>query len=181
VKCREVQYKLAEKHSRSWGKEIRRHLEDCPECRDFYRGIKEIDSLSRELRGQYRAPDDMLGRVLDQYNASSSGGWFTLRSVVVSFFMAAAVLGVFLAWDQLGNSGELTNAVLKESSPVVTPETDPFPAEIPLAADADNDSYVEVVIDSVGDEELILRLPPVIEIHRTEIPDEKNHYQTVSY
>ena len=179
MNCREVQYKLAEKHSRSREKEIREHLECCPECRDFHRSIEEINSLSRELRGQYRAPDDMLGRVLAEYKAASSGGWFSMRSVVVSFFLAAALLGVFLAWDQLGNSGELTNAVLEETRPVEIPETTGLAVDSPLGVG--NNSYVEVVIDSAGDEELLLMLPPVIEIHRTEIPDEETHYQTVSY
>ena len=45
----------------------------------------------------------------------------------------------------------------------------------------DEDSYVEVVIDSGDEDDLILRLPPVIEIHRSEIPDEDTHYHNVSY
>ena len=179
MKCSEIQYKLAEKHSRIRDERIRKHLEDCPECREFYRSIKEIDDLSRELRCQYRAPEDLLGRVLAEYQEKSSGGWFSFRSVVVSFFLVAYMLGAFVTWDQMGNGGEITRALLNNDRAAETPRTVPAPGPAPLAVE--ENSYVEVVIDSAHDEELILRLPPVIEIHRTEIPDDETHYQTVSY
>jgi hypothetical protein len=176
MKCSEVQHKLAENPAQRYAEEIRGHLEICSECREFYSSLEELDSLSRELRAQYRAPDDFQERVFEDYRTRISGGWFSFRSVLASIFLVALLAGAVAAWDHLENDGQLTAGILDNSV-----QADSIPYSPPVTEMPDENSYVEVVIESGDEEDLILRLPPVIEIHRNEIPDEETHYHTVSY
>ena len=179
MKCTEIQHMLTESLSRGREKEITEHLEACAECREFYRSIRELDALSGELRSQVRAPEGFHDRVISTHEGRSSGGWFSFRSVMASFSLAACLTGALLTWDQLRNDGAWTSGIF----PVEEGFNDSMEAKgVPdYALDRDENSYMEVTIDSEDEEALILRLPPVIEIHRTEIPDETTHYHTVSY
>ena len=76
MKCSEIQNELAEDYSRRSREEIREHLRDCPECREFCRNIEELDNLSRELRAQHRAPEDFQDRVFKDYKERISEGGF---------------------------------------------------------------------------------------------------------
>lgn len=176
MKCSEVQNKLAENQSHRYGEEIRDHLKNCPDCREFCSSIEELDSLSRVLRAQYRAPEDFQTRVLEDYKARSAGEWFSFRSVLASICLVAFLAGVVTAWDHLANGGQLRAGIMENN---VQADSIPYSPSIPKILD--EDSYVEVVIDSGDEDDLILRLPPVIEIHRSEIPDEDTHYHNVSY
>ena len=80
------------------------------------------------------------------------------------------------AWDHMENDGKITASVLGRSV-----QADSLPVSPSVPETLDEESFVEVVIDSGDEEDLILRLPPVIEIHRAEIPDEDTHYHSVSY
>lgn len=176
MKCSEAQYKLAENHILRHEEEIREHLDHCSECSEFCRNIEELDALSRELRAQHRAPEDFQARLFEGYKERSFRGWFSPRSVLASLCLVAFLAGLLAVWDQLGNGGEITARILDSG---VQAEAIPINTAVPEALD--DNSFVEVVIDSGDEEDLILRLPPVIEIHRTEIPDEETHYHTVSY
>ena len=176
MNCSEVQHKLAENQAHRYGEEIREHLKNCPECREFCSSIEELDSLSRVLGAQHRAPRDFQARVFEDYKARSSGGWFSFRSVLASICLVAFLAGAVAAWDHLGNGGNLRAGILDRNV-----QADPRPSIPSMPEVLDEDSYVEVVIDSGDEDDLILRLPPVIEIHRSEIPDEDTHYHNVSY
>ena len=176
MKCSEVQNKLAENLSSRYEAEIGEHLENCPECREFCNSIGELDALSRALRAQHRAPDDFHTRLFEDYKEISSRGWFTPRSFLASFCLVVFLAGLLAAWDQLENDGEITASLLDSG---VEAESIPITTAVPEVPD--ENSFVEVVIDSGDEQALILRLPPVIEIHSTEIPDEETHYHTVSY
>ncbi len=176
MKCSEIQNRLAEDYSDRLSEEISEHLRDCTECREFSRNIGELDALARELRAQHRAPEDFQSRVFNDYKERISGGWFSLRSVLASICLVAFLTASLAAWDHLENDGKITAGVLGRSLHADNLPLSPSAPEI-----LDEDSFVEVVIDSGDEEDLILRLPPVIEIHRTEIPDEDTHYHSVSY
>lgn len=176
MKCSEVQYKLAENHVLRHEEEIREHLDHCSECGEFCSNIGELDALSRELRTQHRAPEDFQARLFEDYKERGSSGWFSPRSVLASLCLVVFLAGLLAAWDQLENNGEITAGILDRGM-----QTEAIPVSAAVPEVPDENSFIEVVIDAGDEEDLILRLPPVIEIHRTEIPDEDTHYHTVSY
>ena len=121
MNCSEVQHKLAENQAHRYGEEIREHLKNCPECREFCSSIEELDSLSRVLGAQYRAPRDFQARVFEDYKARSSGGWFSFRSVLASICLVAFLAGAVAAWDHLGNGGNLRAGNPGQKRPRLTP------------------------------------------------------------
>jgi len=179
MKCAEVQHKLTEDPSLGRAEEVSEHLASCSDCRDFYRNMSELDSLTRELRCQLRAPKDFHLKVLGDFQEQNDSGWFTARSIMVSFSLVALLAAMFITWDNLGNNGSLTAGMFAPSS-LEAATGIPSPGGVDIAA-GDAGAFVEVTVDSGDEGELILRLPPVIEIHRTETTDENTHYHAVSY
>lgn len=179
MKCAEVQYRLTEDPSLRGVEDISEHLVSCPDCREFYRNMVELNSLTRELKCQSRAPKDFHLKVLGDFREQSDAGWFSARSILLSCSLVALLAGAVLAWDNIGNEGSLTAALMNPDDPEAAARTS-LTGE-PGVVPRDEDSFVEIRLESGDNEELILRLPPVIEIHRTETSDENTHYHAVSY
>jgi len=179
MKCAEVQHKLTEEPSLGRSEEVSEHLACCSVCREFYRNMAELDALTRELRCQSRAPKDFHLKVLGDFQEQNDSGWFTARSIMVSFSLVAILAAIFITWDNLGNNGSLT-AGMFESSRIEAATGTSSQIDMDIAA-GDAGAFVEVTVDSGDEGKLILRLPPVIEIHRTETTDENTHYHAVSY
>lgn len=179
MKCSDVQEKLAEGRLSGMEDEFLEHIESCGECREFYRNIRELDLLSRELRSRYKAPRDFHEKVLLDLRERNSEGWFSSRSVLLSLCLVSCLAGGFLTWDNLGNNGAVTAEILGADRPSGLEQGQVDSGIAPAVSE--QGAFVEVNISPEEEEDLILRLPSVIEIHRTGIPDETSHYHEVSY
>jgi predicted anti-sigma-YlaC factor YlaD len=166
MKCEEVQSSLLEDLGLRFDEVIQTHLSHCAECQCFCDDLLELESLAKGLSSQVQAPPTFSSEVMARVSKERSCRLWSRVSVAACLVLVVVSVG-FLSWDRetgvdslsaSDHSGPLPEAI----APLGEPEGSAGSEELP---------YVEVVVENPEEGELILRLPPVIEIRRTDLDE----------
>ncbi len=161
MNCKSVQQQIIEDLSHRCDEAVKIHLECCPECRQLCDDLIALEDLARSLGDQYKVPAGFGSRVLAHTHRKTFLGFFGLRPILVLLLIVMLPLGLFLMDDGAASRNE---SFVTEDAAHREVSEDP--------------EYIEVVIDDPEQGELILRLPSVIEIHRTELHEDFNYQNT---
>ena len=167
--CSVVQKKIIEDLDHRLEEEIGAHLGNCSECRQLYDDLVALEELAQSLGDQYKAPTGFGARVVAQANKIKSGRFFRFRPVLVPLAIVMLLFGFF--WM---NDGAITSGSLETQGIAVSD----IAAGIQDYENGEGLSYVEVVIDDDDDGEMILRLPSIIEVRRTEWHEDFYYHNT---
>jgi hypothetical protein len=169
--CSVVQKKIIEDLDHRFEEEIGIHLGNCSECRHLCEDLVALEELAQSLGDQYKAPTGFGARVVAQANKIKAGRFFRFRPVLVPLAIVMLSFGFFWMNDVAINSGSLETQG--------TAVTD-IAVDIQDYENGEGLSYVEVVIEDEDEGEMILRLPSIIEVRRTEW-HEDFYYQNIGY
>lgn len=161
MNCVDVQTNLAEDLLRRIDEEVVNHLSDCPECRRLCDELLELEDLSRSLSGRFRVPTEFRDQVLVRLAQRK-----TRRRRRVGFACAFVLIAVVVAafvrpWE-----------VDQESDRTVGPPPVVMQSDVPVGRVLSKPDYVDIVVSQDGSDDLILRVPSVIEIHRTQLQED---------
>lgn len=161
MNCVHVQTSLAEDLLNRTDAEVAAHLASCPECRKLCDELLELEDLSRSLSGQFRVPtefrDEVLERLDDRRDRRRRRFGFAAAILVIGLVVAAFVR----PWEShsAGDpSASNSPAVMHFDGSAEAPAAEP--------------GYVDVVVTRDGSDELILRVPSVIEIRQPQIQED---------
>jgi hypothetical protein len=167
MNCELAQQKLIDDLAHRYNEEVSAHLNSCADCQHLCDDLMSLEKLARSLGDQYKAPEGFGSEVLAHTSKRAFGSFFQFRPVLVPLAIVMLSFGFF--WMNDGSSAS--------DEPVVTGEA----AVVDMADWEDADSaFIEVVIEDPAEGEMMLHLPSVIEIRRTEL-HEDFHYQNTSY
>lgn len=159
MNCKRVQAALIEDLSHRADAEAAEHLRSCKPCRILCDELLELEELSRSLSGRFRVPPTFQSEVLAK--AAQAGPARRRRRMMVVAAIAAAAL--VLAWPWSSTETGAKSGTHPDPAAVWSLDKGPVSRE---------SRYVEVVVSGHGEEDVILRLPSVIEIHRSELQEE---------
>ena len=136
----------------------------CSECQQLCDDLLALEELAKSLGDQYKVPEGFGAKVLAHQPKSR---FFGFRPILVPLAIVMLSFGFF--WLNDGAS-DRDDSVAVEQVTVV---------DMADLEDADS-AFIEVVIEDPQEGELMLHLPSVIEIRRTEL-HEDFHYQNTGY
>ena len=160
MNCVEVQTSLAENLASRDEPDVAGHLEECSDCFKVCEELLELDELSRSLSGRFKVPDNFREQVL--FHVEKANGLRNWRIVLggAVIVLLAGVITFFKPWEVNGADGNPP-----AGSPVFhTARTTSLPSL--------DSGYVEVVVPGDDGEEMIVRLPAVIEVRRTQLQED---------
>lgn len=168
MNCVEVQTTLAEDLVSRTDEGIASHLSCCPECRTLCDELLELEDLSRSLSGRFRVPSEFRDQVLARLEDRRSRRRRGIAFAAVLFLLVAVAL-LMRPWESDSVPGQMAAHQA---------------AEAHFAADAvrtqAGPDYVDVIVSQDGGDDLILRVPSLIEIHRAQ-PQEDFYINNVSH
>jgi predicted anti-sigma-YlaC factor YlaD len=167
MNCELSQQRLIEDLAHRCDKDIEAHLEDCSECRQLCDDLLALEELARSLGNRYRVPEDFGMKVLAHRPRGSFSSLLKFRPILVPLVIVMLSFGFFWLHDGASARDELFVA-----EEVVVVDTADW--------EETDSAYIEVVIEDPHEGEMMLHLPSVIEIHRTEL-HEDFHYQNTGY
>lgn len=161
MNCKSVQRRLTEdlKVARQDGL-LLEHLRSCPQCQALCEELVSLQKLSRELRHSVPAPARFPSALWAERLAEPSWQrrWKPAFALVV-----VAVLALGILWIS-GSGGVFPSSQAGQQIQSLQ-EFRTLPAEAEgLAA-----PYVEILLNQSSEQDHVLRLPPTIEIRRTEL------------
>jgi hypothetical protein len=160
MNCVEIQTSLAENLSARSEPLIAEHLAGCVDCSKACEELLELEALSQSLSGRFKVPSNFRDTVLCRFEEERPlRRWRTLLGVSCVVLLAAVVV-FFKPWAVSGSEG---NPAAGSSFSYPTSSM-----SVP-SADAD---FVEIVVPGEGGNEIIVRLPSVIEVHRTQLQED---------
>jgi hypothetical protein len=159
MNCKQVQAALIEDLSHRADAEAAEHLRCCEPCRTLCDELLELEDLSRSLSGRFRVPPTFQSEVLAK--AAQATPARRRRRMMAAVAITAAALVLALPWGSTETGAR--SGTYPDSAAVWSLDRGPVSRESP---------YVEVVVSGHGEEDVILRLPSVIEIHRSELQEE---------
>lgn len=166
MNCQEVQDNLIEDLDCRLDEEISIHLKCCSECRFLDEDLLALGELARSLGNQCQVPSDFGSKVLEQAAKSNAAGPWGLKPICAALFLAMLAVGFLWIKDGAGGFAEEVGGGSVVSFREQEDNVEP--------------SYVEVVVEDPLVGNVILRLPSVIEIHRTDLHEDSNR-KNVSY
>ncbi len=171
MNCGQVQTNLAEDVLSRTDEDVASHLSSCPECRRVCEELLELEDLSRSLSGQFRVPTEFRDRVLARLDEQRARRWRRF-GLVAAVLIAGVIVAAFVRpWDD-DSAAEVEAA----GRPIVMQVGPPSGQ-----AETGSIDYVDVVVSRDGTNDLILRVPSVIEIHRTQLQQEDFYINNVSH
>jgi hypothetical protein len=168
MNCEVAQKKITDDLTHRFDGQVAAHLRSCSECQHLCEDLIALEELARSLRDQYEAPADFGERVLARVPKNKPFRFFGWRPILVTAAMVMLSFGFF--WMSDSSAGRDGVFVAEEASVV-------DPADWKSAEES---AYIEVVIEDPVEGEMLLHLPSVIEIRRTEL-HEDFYYQNTSY
>ena len=160
MNCVEIQTSLAENLASRSEPLTAEHLAGCVDCSKACEELLELEALSLSLSGRFKVPSNFRDAVLCRFEEERPlRRWRTLLGVSCLVLLAAVVV-FFKPWAVSGSDG---NPAAVNSFSYSTPSS-----SVP-SADA---GFVEIVVPGEGDDEIILRLPSVIEVRRTQLQED---------
>ena len=169
MNCRLVQAKIIEDLDHRFEEEIRVHLDSCGDCRHLYEDLAALEELAQSLGDQYKVPTGFGARVLAQADKMKSRGFFRFRPVLVPLAIVMLSFGFF--WM---NDDAISGESLETQETAVTDIT----VDIQDYENGEGSSYIEVIIEDAEEGEVILRVPSVIEVRRTELHEDFYYHNT---
>jgi hypothetical protein len=161
MNCVHVQTSLAEDLLSRTDEEVAAHLSACPDCSRLCDELLELEDLSRSLSGRFRVPTEFRDEVLARL-AERKARRRRRFGVAAAVALVALLLAVFVRpWETsrvTDRHAGVPPVVMQLAAPVGQGQT--------------GSDYVDVVVTQDGGEDLILRVPSVIEIHRTQLQED---------
>jgi len=172
MNCRFVQQSITDNLEHRFDEDINGHLRCCSECRHLCDDLVALEELAQSLGDQYQVPTGFGAKVLAQAPKKANGNFFGFRAVLVPLAIVMLSFGFF--W--------MNDGVVGHDDPIVTgaAAVGDMAVDIHDGAGTEKPSFIEVVIEHPDEGEMIVHLPSVIEIHRTEL-HEDFYYQTTGY
>ena len=168
MKCEVAQQRITDDLAHRFDEEVEAHLKNCAECQHLCDDLISLETLAKSLRDRYKVPAGFGERVLAHIPKRTFSGFFGWRPILVAAVIVMFSFGFFWMNDTAAGRDEL---FVTEEAAVV---------DIADWEGSEDSSYIEVVIEDPDEGEMLLHLPSVIEIHRTEL-HEDFHYQNTGY
>lgn len=163
MNCDQVHRMLAEDSTCRTEAGVAAHLRACPECRRMCDDLIQLEDLSRSLSGDFRVPASFRDEVLARVAVASARTRRRRRwgfAVAATLLMGTA-LGLLKPWQRL-------DAV----TPLAAPDEASWTAVMDSVDGEGTGPLIEVVLDGESGHPVILRLPPTIEIRRTDLQED---------
>lgn len=173
MSCEIVQRRLTEDLSSRFEESVAAHLNECSECRSCCKDLEELKYLVESCSGRHRVPSDFETQTLIRLAQVKPSRFPSLRLVVVCATLLMVMGGIVYSWEDKSRIDEDRGSRIAAEDLRFEPE----PLAIQPSAEAE---FVEVVVEETPGKTLILRLPSVIEIHRTEVSEDL-HIADVSH
>jgi len=160
MNCVEIQTSLAENLEARFNPVVAGHLGSCVDCSRVCQELLELEELSRSLSGRFKVPSNFRDEVLCRVDENKPLLRWRLMLGVSFVALLAAVVVFFKPWEVSGSDrspSPVPSSVHATTSPAVS------------AGDA---GFVEILVPGEGDEEMIVRLPAVIEVRRTQLQED---------
>lgn len=167
MSCKKVEKRLTEDVKKALTDSIvQEHLRICRRCQRLSDELASLEDLSRSLRNRREAPADFASRLLAKREESGARQhfWKPVLTLLVIGLLSSGIL-----WLHPSESGiSASDTVLSAGSEEKEKESiHPLPAlaetqEVPMP-------YFDVILDHFPEQGHVLRLPPTIEIRRTEL------------
>ncbi len=160
MNCVEIQTSLAENLEARFDPLIAVHLDGCVHCSRTCQELLELEELSRSLSGRFKVPSNFRDEVLCRYEEDKPLRRWRMVLGVSCVALLAALVVFFKPWEVSGSDrspSAVPSAVHSTTSGVLP------------AADS---GFVEIVVPGEGDDEMIVRLPTVIEVRRTQLQED---------
>jgi len=172
MNCTFVQQSLVDDLKHRFDEDIDDHLRCCSECRHLCDDLMALGELAQSLGAQYQVPTGFSARVLAEAPKKAHGNFFGFRAALVPLAIVMLSFGYFWVNDGVVGHDESVVTGAAAVKDMAVDIHDGFGSEKP--------SFIEVVIDHPDEGEMIIHLPSVIEIHRTEL-HEDFYYQNTGY
>lgn len=167
MNCGVVQQRIIDDPANRHEGEIKAHLQNCTECQQLCDDLMALEEMAQSLGDQYKVPEDFGHKVLSQVPQGGLRWLVGLRPVFLTLAIFMLSFGFFWLDGDVSHSDA---SVVIEEAPMV--QMDDW-------EDVDS-SFIEVVIEDPDEGQMMLHLPSVIEIHRTELHEDFN-YQNTGY
>ncbi len=161
MNCKSVQRRLTEDLTvaRQDGS-LLEHLRGCPQCQTLCEELVSLQELSRELRRSIPAPAHFPSapRVGRRVESPWQRRWKPAFALAV-----AAVLALGVMWISGSGSGDPAVPAPQQIQSLQEVLT------LPVEAESLSAPYVEILLNESSEQDHVLRLPPTIEIRRTQL------------
>jgi hypothetical protein len=173
MNCKEVQNNLLEDLTSRFNESVADHLDGCSECKSLCQDLMELEDLSSFLQHQVSAPPDFRLNVLSTAKKVLPRWMFSIGPALAFVILITVSAGVLAFWD--------SPSVVPGGALVVdnSGESLMIDYEISEIEIDENLEYVDIVQET-PDGQVILRVPSVIEVRRTELHEE-SEFRNVSY
>jgi len=166
MSCEVARQRIMDDLADRFDEEIKAHLKSCSECHQLCDDLIALEELAKSLGNQYKVPTGFGTRVLAHAPKGTSGRCFGLRPILVPVFIVMLSFGFF--WMNEGAAGRDELLVTEEAAV----------ADMADWEGAEDSAYIEVVIEDPEEGEMILHLPSIIEIRRTELHEDFQYLNT---
>ncbi len=173
MSCESVLKKLTEDLLSRFDESVAAHLDECSDCRSCCEDLVELKYLVQSSSGKHRVPSEFESETLNRLAREKPSRFPSFRLVAVCATLLMVTVGIVYSWED--ETGIEEDRGLFIAAQDLQFESDRF--EIRPSAEAE---FVEVVVEETPGNTLILRLPSVIEIRRTEV-SEDYHIADVSH
>ena len=165
MSCESVLNKLTENLSSRFDVPVAAHLDECSECRSCCEDLVELKYLVQSCSGKHRVPSQFESETLSRLAQEKPSRLPSFRLVAVCVTLLMVTVGIVYSWEDETRIEEDRGLYIAAQDLHFESE----PLEIRPSAEAE---FVEVVVEETPGNTLILRLPSVIEIRRTEVSED---------
>jgi len=173
MSCESVLNKLTEDLSSRFDATVAAHLDECSECRSCCEDLVELNYLVQSCSGKHRVSSEFESETLGRLAKEKPSRFPSFRLVAVCATLLVVTVGIVYSWEDETRIEEDRGLYIAAQD--LHFEFEPF--EIQPSAEAE---FVDVVVEETPGNTLILRLPSVIEIRRTEVSEDL-HIDHVSH
>lgn len=165
MSCESVLRQLTEDLSSRFDGSVAAHLDECSDCRSCCEDLVELKYLVQSCSGKHRVPTDFESETLNRLAEEKPSRFPSFRLVAVCAALLMVMVGIVYSWEDETRTDEDRGLYIAAEDLQFESE----PLEIRPSAEAE---FVEVVVEETPGKTLILRLPSVIEIRRSEVREE---------
>jgi len=163
MNCNEVQRKLTDELDSRFEHDVVDHLTTCSSCRGLVDDLLEMQDLIQIITTSSKIPRHLYADVLDGVAQNHRRPWFLNRAVFASVALLLFVVGFFWA----GGFVFSENPPTQQTELLIEQEI-----HSPDLNDLNESDYIDLVVEESPEGELIIRLPSVIEVRKTELHED---------